>query len=87
MADEITETVVAVRHHRRIDPVLLIPLLLIGGTVQDRARHRDAAVERAAQSKAGEQQFIAPVRVLPFTEDVQVTEPDEQGNPRKLWRK
>ncbi|WP_115511345.1 cell envelope integrity protein CreD [Xanthomonas arboricola] len=67
--------------------LLLIPLLLIRGTVQDRARYRDEAVERVAQSKAGEQQFIAPVRVLPFTEDVQVTEPDEQGNPRKVWRK
>lgn len=51
------------------------------------ARYRDEAVERVAQSKAGEQQFIAPVRVLPYTEDVQVTEPDEQGNQRKVWRK
>ncbi|KGR40433.1 cell envelope integrity protein CreD [Xanthomonas vasicola] len=67
--------------------LLLIPLLLIRGAVQDRARYRDEAVERVAQSKAGEQQFIAPVRVLPYTEDVQVTEPDEQGNQRKVWRK
>ncbi|XUP35076.1 inner membrane CreD family protein (plasmid) [Xanthomonas axonopodis pv. vasculorum] len=67
--------------------LLLIPLLLIRGAVQDRARYRDEAVERVAQSKAGEQQFIAPVRVLPYTEEVQVTEPDEQGNQRKVWRK
>ncbi|KOR42774.1 hypothetical protein ADT25_13845 [Xanthomonas oryzae] len=55
--------------------------------MQDRARYRDEAVARVAQSKAGEQQFIAPVRVLPYTEDVQVTGPDEQGNQRKVWRK
>ncbi|WP_115554212.1 cell envelope integrity protein CreD [Xanthomonas arboricola] len=67
--------------------LLLIPLLLIRGTVQDRAQYRDQAVERVAQSKAGEQQFIAPVRVLPYTEDVQVTEPDEEGKSHKVWRK
>ncbi|OLI90193.1 inner membrane CreD family protein [Xanthomonas oryzae] len=53
----------------------------------DRARYHDEAVARVAQSKAGEQQFIAPVRVLPYTEDVQVTEPDEQCNQRKVWCK
>ncbi len=52
--------------------------------MQDRARYRDEVVARVAQSKAGEQQFIAPVRVLPYSEDVQVTEPDEQGNQRKV---
>lgn len=70
--------------------LLLIPLLLIRGAVQDRARYRDEAMERVAQGKAGEQQFIAPVRVLPYTEEVQVAEPDEQGNQRnqrKVWRK
>ncbi|MEB1412234.1 cell envelope integrity protein CreD [Xanthomonas campestris pv. campestris] len=66
--------------------LLLIPLLLIRGAVQDRARYRDEAVERVSKSKAGEQQFIAPVRVLPYTEQVQVNEPDEQGNQRKVWR-
>ncbi|AEQ95770.1 inner membrane CreD family protein [Xanthomonas oryzae pv. oryzicola] len=55
--------------------------------MQDRARYRDEAVAPVAQSKAGEQQFSAPVRVLPYTEDVQVTEPDEQGNQRKVWCK
>ena len=66
--------------------LLLIPLLLIRGAVQDRARYRDEAVERVSKSKAGEQQFIAPVRVLPYTEQVQVNEPDEQGHQRKVWR-
>ncbi|KAB7770144.1 cell envelope integrity protein CreD [Xanthomonas maliensis] len=66
--------------------LLLIPLLLIRGTVQDRVSYRDQAVERVAQSKAGEQAFIAPVRVLPYTEQVQVSEPDEQGVLRKVWR-
>ncbi|QBG88832.1 inner membrane CreD family protein [Xanthomonas oryzae] len=61
--------------------------------MQDRARYRDEAVAPVAQSKAGEQQFSAPVRVLPYTEDVQVTGPDEQGNQRnqgnqrKVWCK
>lgn len=33
--------------------LLLIPLLLIRGAVQDRARYRDEAVERVSKSKAG----------------------------------
>ncbi|MBB4130028.1 cell envelope integrity protein CreD [Xanthomonas sp. 3075] len=67
--------------------LLMIPLLLIRSTVQDRVQYRNQAVERVAQSKAGEQQFIAPVRVLPYTQDVQVSEPDEEGKPHKVWRK
>ena len=46
--------------------LLLVPLLMIRGVISDRTQYRDEAVARVAQSSAGEQRFIGPVRYLPY---------------------
>lgn len=58
--------------------LLLIPLLMIRGTINGRERYRDEAVERVSQSKAGEQRLLGPVRVLPWSQvrDVAVVDAD-----------
>ncbi|HYM85454.1 MAG TPA: inner membrane CreD family protein, partial [Pseudoxanthomonas sp.] len=48
--------------------LLLIPLMLIRGTVSDRQHYRQQATERVSQSMAGPQQFIGPLRVVPYKE-------------------
>jgi inner membrane protein len=48
--------------------LLLIPLLLIRGTINDRQQYRQQATERVSQSMAGPQQFIGPLRVVPYKE-------------------
>ncbi|MQP76807.1 cell envelope integrity protein CreD [Stenotrophomonas sp. MYb238] len=52
--------------------LLLVPLLLIRGTIAERERYRDQAIERVAQSRAGAQSLIGPVRVLPWTQQREV---------------
>ena len=52
--------------------LLLVPLLLIRGTIGERERYRDQAIERVAQSRAGAQSLIGPVRVLPWTQQREV---------------
>ena len=61
--------------------LLLIPLLMIRGTIQDRQRFRAQAVERVSQSMAGPQQVVGPLRVVPWKERRQVTETDAAGKP------
>jgi inner membrane protein len=63
--------------------LLLIPLLMIRATVHDRERYRDEAVARVAQGKAGQQQFIAPVRYVPWTAEAEVDSVDEHGQRRR----
>ena len=48
--------------------LLLIPLLLIRGTISDRQQYRHQANERVSQSMAGPQQFVGPLRVVPYKE-------------------
>ncbi len=57
--------------------LLLIPLAMIRGTIAERERYRDQAQSRVAQSRAGEQSLVGPVRVLPWTQhrEVEVTDP------------
>ena len=64
--------------------LLLIPLLMIRGTVNDRKQYREQATERVSQSMAGPQQLVGPLRVLPYTE-TKVT--DEIGNNGKTVQK
>jgi len=59
--------------------LLLIPLLMIRGTISDRESYRRQAVERVSQSKAGEQRLLGPVRVLPWTQVRDVTVLDADG--------
>ncbi|MCI2244010.1 cell envelope integrity protein CreD [Xanthomonas sp. PPL568] len=59
--------------------LLLIPLMMIRGTVQDRQHYRDEAVERVSQSKAGEQRLLGPLRVIPWTQEREVAVLDTDG--------
>ena len=59
--------------------LLLVPLLLIRGTINERERYRDQAIERVAQSRAGEQSLVGPVRVLPWTQQREVEVVDGSG--------
>lgn len=59
--------------------LLLVPLLLIRGTINERERYRDQAIERVAQSRAGEQSLVGPVRVLPWTQQREVEVVDASG--------
>lgn len=63
--------------------LLLIPLLLIRGTIHDRERYRDEAMQRVAQSRAGEQSLIGPVRILPWTQQREVDVVDAAGVRKK----
>lgn len=62
--------------------LLLIPLLLIRAVISDRAGFRDEAVQRVAQSRAGEQTFVGPVRYVPWTREVEVKVRDVEGETR-----
>ncbi|WP_305804450.1 cell envelope integrity protein CreD [Stenotrophomonas sp. YIM B06876] len=59
--------------------LLLVPLMLIRGTIHDRERYRDEAMQRVAQSRAGAQTLIGPVRIVPWTEQRQVEVVDARG--------
>ncbi|MGV8959562.1 MAG: cell envelope integrity protein CreD [Stenotrophomonas sp.] len=59
--------------------LLLVPLLLIRGTIHDRERYRDEAMQRVSQSRAGEQSLIGPVRIVPWTQQREVEKVDAQG--------
>ena len=61
--------------------LLLVPLLMIRGTVQDRQRYRDEAVQRVSQSMAGPQQLVGPLRVVPWQETREVA---VEGQPARF---
>ncbi|UNK57618.1 cell envelope integrity protein CreD [Pseudoxanthomonas daejeonensis] len=59
--------------------LLLIPLTMIRGLIQDRERYRGQAVERVSQSMAGPQQLVGPMRVLPWKETRRVNATGSDG--------
>ena len=59
--------------------LLLIPLLMIRGVIQDRERYRAQAETRVSQSMAGPQQVVGPLRVVPWREERMVNVVDEDG--------
>lgn len=61
--------------------LLLIPLLMIRGTIQDRERYRAQAVQRVSQSMAGPQQVVGPLRVVPWKEGRQINAVKADGTP------
>ena len=65
---------------------ILIPLLMIRGVIQDRQTYRAQAVSDIARSYAGAQSFAGPVLVVPYTEEVEVEEPDRFNVIRKVRR-
>lgn len=48
--------------------VLLVPLSMIRGLIQERTHYRGEAIERVSQSMAGPQQLVGPLRVVPWKE-------------------
>ncbi|MET0289040.1 MAG: cell envelope integrity protein CreD [Pseudoxanthomonas sp.] len=59
--------------------LLLIPLTLVRGVIQERQSYRDMAVRRVSESKAGAQTFTGPVRVVPWTQIEDTTAFDGDG--------
>ena len=65
---------------------ILVPLLMIRGTIDDRQMYRREAVQTVARSSAGAQALSGPVLMVPYTELVEVEEKDNQGFTRKVRR-
>ncbi|MEJ1096513.1 MULTISPECIES: cell envelope integrity protein CreD [unclassified Pseudoxanthomonas] len=61
--------------------LLLIPLMMIRGTISDRERYRAQAVERVSQSMAGPQQVVGPLRVVPWRAVRKVNATNADGQP------
>jgi inner membrane protein len=59
--------------------LLLIPLMMVNGTIQDRQNYREQAVQSVAQSFAGPQSLAGPVLVVPYVDTVQITAKDTNG--------
>lgn len=65
---------------------ILIPLMMIRGTIQERQNYRREAVQTVARSSAGAQALSGPVLMVPYTELVDVEEKDNAGLSRKIRR-
>ena len=66
---------------------IMIPLMLIRGTISERQFYRTQAVENIARSSAGAQAFAGPVLVVPYVETVEVEEKNDKGEViRKVKR-
>ncbi len=65
---------------------ILIPLLMIRGTIEERQMYRREAVQTVARSSAGPQALSGPVLMVPYTELVETEEKDNAGFTRKLQR-
>jgi len=59
--------------------LLLVPLMMIRGVVTERSLFRDEAFQRVAESRAGSQQLVGPVRVVPWIERREVEVVDKTG--------
>jgi inner membrane protein len=64
--------------------VLLVPLTMIRGTVQDRQRYRAEAVEEVARSTAGAQVLAGPVLFVPYSDRVVLMRADANGVQRSV---
>ncbi|WP_406232318.1 cell envelope integrity protein CreD [Isoptericola jiangsuensis] len=62
--------------------LLLIPLTMIRGVINERSAYRDEAFARVADSRAGAQRLVGPVRVVPWVERQQVEVVDAKGNKK-----
>lgn len=65
---------------------ILVPLMMIRGTIQERQMYRREAVQTVARSSAGAQAFSGPVLMVPYSELVEVEEKDSAGFTRKVQR-
>lgn len=67
--------------------LLLVPLMMIRGTIQERQYYRDEAVRTVARSTAGGQALSGPVLVVPYVETIEVEEKNDKGEViRKVKR-
>ncbi|HZH43231.1 MAG TPA: cell envelope integrity protein CreD [Lysobacter sp.] len=66
--------------------VILIPLAMIGGVIEERQQYRQRAVAEIARSYAGAQAFAGPVLVVPYSDRVRVREKGEDGVVREVER-
>lgn len=62
--------------------LLLIPLLMINGVIQDRQQLRDGVLEDIARSSSYSQQLSGPLMVVPFRKAVRVWKLNEKTNQR-----
>lgn len=62
--------------------LLLIPLMMIRGTIQEREAYRHQAVERVIEGTAGKQRVTGPIRVVPWTEVRRTEWLDDKGIKR-----
>jgi inner membrane protein len=62
--------------------VVMIPLMMIQGTVSERRALRYGAITDIANSSSGPQKLLGPVLVVPYRERVERVGKDEKGNQR-----
>jgi inner membrane protein len=66
---------------------IMIPLMLIRGTISERQMYRAQAIENVSRSSAGAQSFAGPVLVVPYVERIEVEEKNDKGEVvRKVIR-
>ena len=58
---------------------ILVPLLMIRGTIQERQQYRQEAVQSIARSYAGAQRIAGPVLLVPYTDTIEVEEKNDKG--------
>lgn len=58
---------------------ILVPLLMIRGTIHERQQYREHAVDSIARSYAGAQRIAGPVLVVPYTDTIEVEEKNDKG--------
>ncbi|HJR72641.1 MAG TPA: cell envelope integrity protein CreD [Luteimonas sp.] len=63
--------------------LLLVPLTMIRGSIQERQMYRNQAVEQIMQSVAGSQTIAGPLRVVPWSETREVDTVDARNFPQK----
>jgi len=67
--------------------LLLVPLMMIRGTIHERQFYRDEAVRKVARATAGQQALVGPVLVVPYVETVEIEEKNANGEViRKVKR-
>ena len=59
--------------------LLLVPLMMIRGTIQERQYYRDEAVRKVTSTSAGAQSLVGPVLVVPYVDTVEVEEKNKDG--------
>ncbi len=66
---------------------ILVPLLMIRGTIQERQSYRDEAVRDIAANFGGPQVFSGPVLVVPYTETLEEDVRQDDGTTRRVTRR